>query len=572
MNEQDTDNRSVCWRSARHARLGLACAALLATLVPTTSSPPAVAADAASLTATERCSAGETPDVTQTVFVSGTSGQAFYPRAVNPDNAIFPGDVVSIEVSGQLRYNSKSWTGPEGTGMPDANGVRPYAATATWDRLPGGPVGPPLAAVDLGGCTSGPTKVGVRLRYGINEKLLSDNAGGYTVTTRVWRAPGRLIIDRTEVTQGVQDRLAHVALVAGKRTFVRVFLRHQYDGSTSMAGVTGTLRVTGVADVARPLVNSQITSLTNGGDPRRLSNSLLFAVPTAALAEGTREAVVTVTPPAGRGGGWSVAQHFSVTFGPTTSLPVIGLRYSYHNVPAELTAARSASEPGLRVQPGRWQAANVALWGPMGAFAENVLPFARLSVTDDAPSSAWGTRSFDCEAAQRPDDGLRYCDGYQDAIAWAKRVADQECPDGGCLVVLMQPEVSDGGTGYCHCTSYRQGTPRGNSVINLQWERMLANQGRTLAHEIGHYYGVVHTWDDPHFHFSKFATIGDIVGLRYANLQGGIELQPERRLDGTSTYDLMTYQPQQWLSVYNYCRIMHEVKGLNPVCAPGWEQ
>ncbi len=565
MNRMSMTTRVVAVAASTMVLMGAAAAQ-----IPVAKAGPApskTAAAAAVPTAMDACLKGEKPDATQTVFVSGTNGRGSYPSGVNPDNAIFPGDVVQIEITGRLRYNAKEWTGPSGIGTPDANGIRPYAATAIFNNLPAGAVGSPFSAINLRKCTDAPTSAGVRLQYGIKDKLLSDNAGGYTITTKVWKAPGRLTIDRTEVTQGVQNRAGRVALIANKRTFIRVFLRHEYDGTPSMSGVTGTLQAPGVAGVVLPLVNPQISSYPNGSDPRRLENSLLFEVPAAALTRGSRQLVVTVTPPADRAGGWSIARQVPVEFGPTTALHVIGLRYSYHNVPQALTDQRRATEPGLNVEPGRWQARSSAAWQPMRLMAENVLPLARLTIADDAPGAAWGSRSFDCRPGQRPDDGLRYCDAYQDAIAWAKRVADSECPEGGCLIVLLQPEISDGASGYCHCVSYGQGTPRGNSVINLQGERQLSQQGKTLAHEIGHYYKVAHTWEDPHFH-SEFTTIGDIIGLRYAP---SIQLEPEHRLDGTLTYDLMTYQAQQWLSVYNYCKAMHEIAGPHPTCYPGWD-
>jgi hypothetical protein len=513
--------------------------------------------------ALDACQKGEAPDATQTVFLSGTNGRASYPRGVQPDNAIFPGDVVTVEVTGQLRYNATQWTGPEGTGTPDRNGIRPFAATATWDSLPGGQVGSPMPAVGLNKCTAAPAKYGVRLLYGIKDKVLSDNGGGFTITTRVWRAPGRLTIDRTEVTQGVQNRSGQVALIARKRTFVRVFLRHEHDGSSVMEGVTGTLQVPGIGGVVQPLVNSHITSRTDGGDAKRLEDSLLFEVPRAALEEGARQLVVTVTPPTDRGGGWPIVRHVPVEFGPTTSLSVLALRFSYHNVPQALTEEHADTQPGLNVRPGRWQARSVAAWEPMRRMAENVLPLARLDISDDAPSDPWGSRSFDCEPGQRPS-GLRYCDGYKDAMAWAGRVVDRECSDGGCVVVILQPESEfPRGENGVHFW-----TERRNGVISLQGEKTAAAQGNTLAHEIGHHYGLPHTWVDKHFQ-DRFATIGDMIGLRYAPT---IQLEPGWRLDGHPTYELMSYERPAWFSVFNYCTAMHNLPGRHPSCHPGWDQ
>lgn len=557
-------------------KLGTALLALAVTpgIAVAVTNSPANSTAAEAVSAMDACKAGKAPDAEQTVFLSGTNGRASYPRGVTPDNAVFPGDVVRIEISGRLRYNATRWTGPAGTGTPDANGIRPYAATATWNNLPTGRVGPPMPAVDLRGCTEAPPKLGVRLLYGIKDKDLTDNGGGFTITTKVWKAPGRLTIDRTEVTQGVQDRNGRVALISKKRTFVRVFFHHEYDGSTRMPDVTGTLRVPGLGEVVRPLVNARVTSLTSGDDPRTLENSLLFEVPAAALGEGSRRLVVTVRPPADRGGGWSVARQVPVEFGPTTRLRVIGVRYSYHNVPEAMSEALRSSQPGLDVRPGWWQARTLASWEPMRRMAENALPLARLTIADDAPAgstgSEWGSARFDCEAGQRPD-GLWYCGGYEDAITWSKKYADELCPDGGCLLVLLQPESQLTGqeTGTCFCVSFGHGTPLKNSVINLQGERDPADRGNTLAHELGHYLGLPHTWDDPHFDRRDDALLGDVIALRYTP---AVRLLSQGNPDGTNTYELMTYRRPAWFSRYNYCKAMHAIPGRHPVCHPGWDR
>ena len=314
---------------------------------------------------------------------------------------------------------------------------------------------------------------------------------------------------------------------------------------------------------SRPLVNSSITSRTGGGDPRSLANSLLFELPDAALGEGSRQLIVTITPPADRGGGWSVSRHVPVEFGATTGLRAIGLRYSYSNVPQALIDEHQGTQPGLDVRPGWWQARPNSTWESMRLMAENVLPLARLTIDDDAPDKPWGSKTFDCRPGQRPS-GLRYCDGYLDAIEWAGRYADTVCPGGGCLVLLLQPESELTGN---ESGAFRR-TGRGNGVINLQGERELAEQGNTLAHEIGHHLGLQHTWDEKYFDFRRDATIGDMIGLRYAPI---IQLEPERRLNGLQTYELMSYERPAWLSVRNYCKALHTIPG-HPTCSPGWDQ
>src|SRR4051812_19773888 len=69
------------------------------------------------LSAMGRCKAGAKPDTYQTVQHPGTQVQVTYPSSTtNPDNAIYPGDVVWVTVNGKLRYDATHWTGPAGIG------------------------------------------------------------------------------------------------------------------------------------------------------------------------------------------------------------------------------------------------------------------------------------------------------------------------------------------------------------------------------------------------------------------------------------------------------------------------
>ena len=107
----------AAWSTALTTASAIIMAAAGPAAIPSSAAP---VVRASTITATDSpamdaCLKGEQPDVTETAFLSGTNGRASYPRGVQPDNAIFPGDVVRIEITGRLRYNAKEWTGPGGT-------------------------------------------------------------------------------------------------------------------------------------------------------------------------------------------------------------------------------------------------------------------------------------------------------------------------------------------------------------------------------------------------------------------------------------------------------------------------
>jgi hypothetical protein len=519
---------------------------------------PPVPAYAGTPTAMQRCRAGSAPDSVQVVREAGSATQVDYPRGANPDNAIYPGDVVQVTVTGRVRYDARHWTGPAGVGT--RAGIRPYASIANFNNNPDGWVGATMPTRSLRVCTRAPAGYPVRMIYRLNDRHLADNAGSFRITTRVWRAPGRITIDGFERTQGVQNARNQVALIGGKRTFLRVYLHNRPDGHGPMSGVSARLTIDGVAGTIAPYVRGITTSPT-GSDHRTLDDSFLFQLPARATAEGTRRATITVIPPHGRAGGIPVVRHVSLTFGPSTSLTVIGIRTSYYNVPAAMKAQLSASQPGLNVLDGWWQARPVSAWEPLRRRAEDALPLAHLTVNDASADNPWGFMAFDCKAVQ-DGAGNWGCSGYQDAKDWETHYVDTYlCPHGGCTAMLLQPEIDDGEDG----TDW--GSPAGNSINNMQGERSPDSQGNTFAHELGHSLGLAHTFQDPSYPRAD-GGLGPIVALRYTPT---IELMPGTDANGaTSTYDLMSYTRPAWFSVYNYCKAMSNLRGAHPNCAAGY--
>jgi hypothetical protein len=533
---------------------------MLASVVAGALAVSAPDAHAAVPTALERCQSGAAPDIVESVFHAGTKTQVTFPSATpDPDNGIYPGDVVKVTVTGKLRYDTVNIAGPNGVGAPDVNGIRPYSSTATFNNNPGGWVGNEMPTSALAGCTNAPG-IAARLIYRLRDPNLADNAGGFTVTTSVWRAPGRISIDATELTQGIQTPRAEVALIGGKRTFLRVYLRHRDDGLGAMSGVSASLTVDGVTGTVYPLVSNSITTSTAGSDPRVLPGGFIFELPAGAIGTGVRQAILTVRPPNGRGGGQAIVKHIPLSFGPTTSLQIFGLRYGYTNVPTAMVDALKATQPGLNNGfAGYWLARQVADWEPMRVTAENALPLAALSVTDQSPNSIWGASSFDCKGAQ-DTNGAWSCGGYVDARAWAEAYVDQKCPNGGCWVIVLQPEVDDGHHG-AHYVS-----DKGNHVINIQGERSADQRGLTMAHEIGHGLGLAHTWEDTSYPRSD-GGLGPFVAVRYSP---SLSLVSGQNATGqTTAYDLMSYDTPAWFSPHNYCSAMAGLTGSHPLCALG---
>jgi hypothetical protein len=192
---------------------------------------PATAAHASAPTAMDKCLAGATPEYHEFISHPGNAGGASFPDGVNPDNAIFPGDVVRVTIWDSITYNTwgdRAW--PDGNGVPAPAGfpypgLNGFSSVAMWNNNPLGWVGSPVQTTSLGTCTAAPAGIPVRLLFGINDPWLTDNGGQWFIYTELFRAPGRVAVDGVEVTQGVQTPRNEVPLIAEKRTFVRVYVR-----------------------------------------------------------------------------------------------------------------------------------------------------------------------------------------------------------------------------------------------------------------------------------------------------------------------------------------------------------
>ncbi len=92
-----------------------------------------------------------------------------------------------------------------------------------------------------------------------------------------------------EVTQGIQDLQNSMPLVAGRRTYVRVYVRTEPAAMTDVTGQLGVWRgnpIGGIYLGTLSPVNGPITARPNGGDRLNLDDSLYFLLPHNWTAEG----------------------------------------------------------------------------------------------------------------------------------------------------------------------------------------------------------------------------------------------------------------------------------------------
>src|SRR3954466_12896372 len=133
------------WTAAALAAPAAGCGALEPAEESTT-----IGSSAAGLTAADRCQFGYAADYSETVNHPGGQVGTSFPSDSDPQNFIFPGDVVRVTVTGSVRYDLwGSSAGPGGNGLVANNsfpfpGLGQIASVARWNNNPGGWVGSPM--------------------------------------------------------------------------------------------------------------------------------------------------------------------------------------------------------------------------------------------------------------------------------------------------------------------------------------------------------------------------------------------------------------------------------------------
>jgi hypothetical protein len=349
--------------------------------------------------------------------------------------------------------------------------------------------------------------------------------------------PGDVGILNVEITQGIQNVANQVPLIAGKPTFVRVFVLGNTDDGASVPTITATMSVDGGADLA-PRGTTRVTPPPDGSDFRTLRDSFLFEIPAASLTPGEHDLRVELVLPAGASVSdpSNLVYDVDITVRDAVAMRVWGVRYGYTNVPLEY-------QQRLGLGSSTWEPRPFSAFEDQRDGAEQMLPVSSLRI-DELPDTA--PAMFDCDYQGDPQTGG--CGGYVAGRAWGHSVIDAAFPGGGETIVVLQPEWGNGHLGA------HQMSAAGNHVINIQgdaWEI-----GSTLAHELYHALGVLHTAVGLDFHEEAYprddGSLGPYVGVRSRPF---IQLFPGDDADGNPTsYDLQSYRSPGWPSPWTYCR------------------
>jgi hypothetical protein len=144
-------------------------------------------------TAMQRCLTGTAATYTQDVAFGGGSAGGNFPDGVNPYNAILPGDVVRVTVTGTISYdiwgdrvgpNGNDVTAPSGFPFP---GLTELSSVAVWNNNPGGWIGSAFQTTNLNRCTAAPG-LPARLMFFVNDPTRWDNGGQWTIHVEVFRS------------------------------------------------------------------------------------------------------------------------------------------------------------------------------------------------------------------------------------------------------------------------------------------------------------------------------------------------------------------------------------------------
>lgn len=353
--------------------------------------------------------------------------------------------------------------------------------------------------------------------------------------------PGDVGIQNIEITQGTQNLLNQVPLLANKPTFVRVYLRGNTEGGATVPAVTARMYVDAGTAIA-PRGAASVIAPAGGSNPRVLDGSFTFEVPAAGLTAGAHHLRIALELPAGAtvSDPSNLDSDLDITIQPAQPMKAYGITYGYTNVPR-------AYQLRLGLTSSTWLPRPFTDFEMQRDGAEQMLPASALTI-DPLPNTA--SPMFDCRYTG--DDASGGCAGYEDARTWAHQVIDARYPSGGETIVVLQPETTP-----FRFLGGQQRSAGGNQVINMQPDTSIYI-GATLAHELYHVLGVGHTLMgldgfDPEYPRPD-GSMGAYIGLRS---RPRLELYAGDAIGGEVTgFDIMSYQFPQWSSPWTYCRAL----------------
>jgi hypothetical protein len=385
-------------------------------------------------------------------------------------------------------------------------------------------------------------------------------------------ALGAIQVANVTITQGLQDAANTVPMIAGKRTFVQVFLDYNDQGPAS--GVTGTLEIRRPGSgVVVPIANVTAVMTTldpalNGNPDRRklIDRSLVFEVPALWIGPGTISLqLATVKLATGEQITCSncAASKLAVTFHRAAALRLvlIGMRYAragrllepraedYQAIVSWIMRTYPVAQIETEIRVIDWDAAPTAF--------------------NDSACTLLNLLLLDLRKQDQSDSNYRL-QHYYGVVpdGWSPGVLTRSFMRGCAFVPTTVSEIDHAiGSG-----------PSGIPSDDLfQWDKSASYAGWYAAHEIAHTLGRQHVggcgnepppldaaWP-PNFAGGKIGT----VQTPYVGFDPGDGLNvPMRVISWDVGTDAMTYCPNQWISYHTFSALCERINAENGSACP----
>jgi len=379
-----------------------------------------------------------------------------------------------------------------------------------------------------------------------------------------------------EVTQVIQDMNESVPLIAGKQTWVRVYL--SASGTPSLLMVTGTIQVqssNGAVVTLSPTAPAQISAVATLLQMRaNLGASLNFKLP-ANLTTGATADTITVATIAVQGGTSlgclncrSATQSVTFVDAPPLRLRIVPIQYTDTN--GNVITPRAIDYTLLESWLGRAYPTNQVI--------------ASIAPTQPTPvplSTLFTNTAAGCSAVNTFLSTLRTIEEFSFPPFIFPQVDPRTHYYGMVLTDSTDSMLANGGfmRGCSPIGGYVSSGPTGPSSLFPGGDSAQTFGDWYGGHEIGHSFGRAH----PGFINSAGVAVGycgaagpdtlypypnaqisdnqdDLVGLDVGDTTNGIPLAV---LDGVSHFDVMSYCAlPQWMSDYTYEAILSGPSGL----------